>query len=191
MLLATAAAAAVATSIAVVSPAVAAPCPTVFVHERFMPAAEAHGHHGAVTYDKALVPTSAMVFVAEKVMKGDGGTLVFVGLHAVAPHHTFGIHVHTKPCGTEPDSSGPHYQNVKDPKQPSTNPQYANPHNEVWLDLTTNGNGDGRARSMVEWRFRSGQARSVVIHEHATGTHMGSAGQAGDRLACVNVPFKP
>ncbi|MET7766810.1 superoxide dismutase family protein [Streptomyces sp. NPDC005336] len=218
------AAAAVAASLAIVSPAVSPavspdmspadnpPNPAAFVLERFQPASQAHGQSGAVTYDKALVPTTAVVVVAEMRIphgmrdhdhhhemhdegqrdhrKPYGGTYVFLALRGVAPNHHFGIHVHTKPCGTTPDSSGPHYQNVKDPKQPSTNPKYANPRNEVWLDLTTNGRGDGRSQTVVKWHFRPGEARSVVIHEHATSTQAGKAGMAGDRVACVNVPFK-
>ncbi|MEU1789065.1 superoxide dismutase family protein [Streptomyces sparsogenes] len=118
------------------------------------------------------------------------GTFVGVWVRGVKAHHTFGVHVHTKPCGTMPDDSGPHYQNTKDPKQPSVNPKYANPRNEVWLDLTTNGQGEGYAKTHVDWRFRDSEARSVVIHEHATATGKGHAGMAGTRVACVKVPFK-
>ncbi|MEU1806841.1 superoxide dismutase family protein [Streptomyces sp. NPDC019937] len=221
MSLVTAAAAALAASMAVISPAVAAPGdthdpspnPTAFVLERFRPASEAHGTSGAVTYDKKLVPTSAVVLVAELRLPGKWhgemrhhemqehgmhgmhgmpprGTFVFLALRGVAPDHHFGIHVHTRPCGTKPDSSGSHYQNMKDPKQPSTNPKYANPHNEMWLDATTNSSGDARAKSWVKWHFRPGEARSVVIHEHGTATQTGHAGMAGNRVACINVPFK-
>ncbi|BBJ44193.1 hypothetical protein SSPO_069110 [Streptomyces antimycoticus] len=160
-----------------------------------------------MTYDKSLVPTSATAFIAELRVGGKGmehreggegqghrmkykGTFVFLSVRGLTPHHHYGIHVHTKPCGTKPDSSGPHYQNKEDPRQPSTNPKYANPHNEVWLDVTTNGAGKGYAKSWQKWQFRSGEARSVVIHKHATGTTQGKAGQAGARVACVNVPFK-
>lgn len=222
MSLVTAAAAALAASMTVISPAVAAPSatadpspnPTAFVLEKFRPASEAHGTTGAVTYDKKLVPTSAVVLVAELRLPGKWhgemhehgehgmhgehwkhgmpprGTFVFLALRGVAPNHHFGIHVHTRSCGTKPDSSGPHYQDVKDPKQPSTNPKYANPHNEMWLDTTTNSNGDARTKSLVKWHFRAGEARSVVIHEHGTATQSGRAGMAGNRVACVNVPFK-
>ncbi|MFI0779654.1 superoxide dismutase family protein [Streptomyces sp. NPDC021212] len=220
MSLVTAAAAALAASMAVISPAVAAPSattedhspnPTAFVLEKFRPASEAHGTSGAVTYDKKLVPTSAVVLVAELRLPGKWhgemhehgmhgehwkhgmpprGTFVFLALRGVAPNHHFGIHVHTRSCGTKPDSSGPHYQDVKDPKQPSTNPKYANPRNEMWLGTTTNSSGDARAKSLVKWHFRPGEARSVVIHEHATATNMGHAGMAGNRVACINVPFK-
>ncbi|WP_234365355.1 superoxide dismutase family protein [Streptomyces sp. RTd22] len=223
MSLVTAAAAALAVSMTVISPAAAAPSatadpspnPTAFVLERFRPASAAQGDRGAVTYDSALVPTTAVALVAElrithgkwhgqmrdhdmREQQGERekhgmpprGTFVFLALRGVDPDHHFGIHVHTRSCGTKPDSSGPHYQNMEDPEQPSTNPKYANPRNEMWLDLTTNSRGDGRAKSLVKWHFRPGEARSVVIHEHGTATHMGRAGVAGDRVACINVPFK-
>jgi Cu-Zn family superoxide dismutase len=57
------------------------------------------------------------------------------------------------------------------------------------LDLTTNKDGSARSIATVDWRFREGGARSVVLHEMATSTHEGHAGTAGARLACVNVPF--
>ncbi|WNE96248.1 superoxide dismutase family protein [Streptomyces luomodiensis] len=201
------AAVAMAASMAIATPAVAAPPrPFVFVHDNFQPASQAKSA-GAVTYDKSLVPTTATAFVAELRLGGKGmeqheknmhgghykmhsGTFIFLSLRGVAADHHFGIHVHTKACGTKPDASGPHYQNKKDPKQPSTNPKYANRHNEVWLDVTTNGSGKGYAKAWVKWHFRSGEARSVVIHKHATGTTSGKAGEAGARVACVNVPFK-
>ncbi|MEV6130324.1 superoxide dismutase family protein [Streptomyces violaceusniger] len=201
------AAVAMGASMAIATPAAAAPPhPFVFVHDKFQPASQAE-KADAVTYDKKLVPTSATVFIAELRVGGKGmkhheggegedhrmmhkGTFVFLSVRGLAPHHHYGIHVHTKPCGTKPDSSGPHYQNKEDPRQPSTNPKYANPHNEVWLDVTTNGAGKGYAKSWEKWQFRSNGAHSVVIHEHATGTTQGKAGQAGARLACVNVPFK-
>ena len=36
----------------------------------------------------------------------------------------------------------------------SINPSYANPGNEVWLDLVTNADGNGRAQTVVDWPFR-------------------------------------
>ncbi|MES4909327.1 MULTISPECIES: superoxide dismutase family protein [unclassified Streptomyces] len=123
--------------------------------------------------------------------QGEGkGTRVLVWVRGLKANHTFGVHVHTKTCGTKPDDSGPHYQNMKDPKQPSTNPKYANPHNEVWLQITTDKNGEAHAMTHVNWRFRDSEARSVVFHEHATATEKGKAGMAGVRVACVKVPFR-
>ncbi|MFF7727733.1 superoxide dismutase family protein [Streptomyces sp. NPDC008001] len=142
----------------------------------------------AVTFAADAVPPGARVAVVERT--GHHGTRIHLSLHGLQPGRTFGAHVHTQPCGTRPEDSGAHYQHVRDPEQPSTDPAYANPRNEVWLDFTTDRRGDGAASSSVAWHFRPGEARSVVLHEHATETAPGRAGTAGARLACVNVPFE-
>ncbi|MET9831550.1 superoxide dismutase family protein [Streptomyces sp. NPDC006385] len=143
----------------------------------------------AVTYDTELVPASSRVQVKEELRRS-GGTRIELRLRDLVPHRVYGAHVHTKPCGELPADSGPHYQNKLDPVQPSVDPDFANPRNEVWLDLTTNKDGSDRSIAIVDWRFREGGARSVVLHEMATSSHEGHAGTAGARLACVNVPFE-
>ncbi|WP_066944610.1 superoxide dismutase family protein [Streptomyces lushanensis] len=155
----------------------------------------------ALTYDVEKVPVGSRVSVVEQVREQTGGhtgeraggegTTVRLRVSGLLPERMYGAHVHTKPCGATPDTSGPHYQNVEDPQQPSTDPAYANPENEVWLDFTTDAEGHGAAESRHEWRFRPGGARSVVIHEHHTSTAPGEAGTAGARLACLTVPFEP
>ncbi|WP_338146499.1 superoxide dismutase family protein [Streptomyces boncukensis] len=141
----------------------------------------------ALTYDRR-VPVGARVQVGQDV-RGTG-MRVEIAVQDAARHYTYGVHVHARPCGAEPDDSGPHYQHRKDPKQPSTDPRYANPRNEVWLDFTTDRHGSGSAVSRQKWTFRAGEARSVVLHEHVTSGRKGRAGQAGERLACVSVPFR-
>jgi Cu-Zn family superoxide dismutase len=68
---------------------------------------------------------------------------------------------------------------------------YANPRNEIWLDLTTDTAGDGHARSKVDWQFPSDRRpKSVIIHErHTTLGGTTAAGTAGLRVACLNVSF--
>ncbi|WP_236073187.1 superoxide dismutase family protein [Streptomyces tardus] len=140
----------------------------------------------AVTYDSA-VPVGSGITVAQRLT--GKGTGVMVWVDGLESDRSFGAHVHTKPCGARPDDSGPHYQHRVDPVQPSVDPAYANPRNEVWLDFDSDAEGSGRASAKQKWNFREGGARSVVIHEHSTHTEEGHAGQAGARLACVNVPF--
>ncbi|OKI05432.1 hypothetical protein A6A06_09875 [Streptomyces sp. CB02923] len=141
----------------------------------------------ALTYDPRLVPVNSRVTVSERA----DGKRTRVGLRVadLVANRTYGAHVHTGTCGVRPDSSGPHYQHRKDPRTPSVNPAYANPRNEVWLDFTTNERGEGVAESRHAWRFRSGEARSVVIHERRTATGAGVAGTAGRVVACYSVPF--
>ncbi|SNQ50675.1 Superoxide dismutase [Frankia canadensis] len=140
----------------------------------------------AVTYDPGMVPVGAAVGV---LASRGPRTVVGLAVHGLAPTHTFGAHVHQKACGASGADAGPHYQNVSDPTQPSVDPTFANPRNEVWLDLTTDAAGSAVAFAVVNWDFRPGGAHSVVIHEHATASAAGQAGMAGDRLACVNVPL--
>ncbi|MCA6094768.1 superoxide dismutase family protein [Streptomyces sp. SCA3-4] len=176
----------VAASMAIVSPTGGMAAQGLVVDGRF--SAADGGTHRAVTFDGTAVPAGSRVAVTERTSYD--GTRVELRISGVQANRTFGAHVHTQACGSTPDASGPHYQNVKDPKQPSTDPQYANAQNEVWLDFTTDARGDGGAVSTVQWSFRAGEARSVVVHEHATETGPGHAGMAGARLACVNVPFE-
>ncbi|MFD7896386.1 superoxide dismutase family protein [Streptomyces sp. NPDC059743] len=155
----------------------------------------------ALTYDVKKVPVGSRISVVQQVREHTGehtgeraggtGITVRLRLSGLLPDRMYGAHVHTKPCGRTPDASGPHYQNVEDPNQPSIDPAYANTENEVWLDFTTDAGGHGAAESRHDWRFRPGGARSVVIHEHHTSTASGEAGTAGARLACLTVPFEP
>lgn len=162
--------------------------PALVASGRFAPPS-ATVRSDAVTYDMSAVPAGASIAVSQRADRL--GMSLRVAVRGVEPDRTFGVHVHTEPCGSTPDASGPHYQNFQDPRQPSTDPVFANPYNEVWLDLATDGRGEGVEQARQYWRFRPGGARSVVLHEHATATGHGEAGTAGDRLACFTVPFAP
>ncbi|OAR26771.1 hypothetical protein A8W25_00195 [Streptomyces sp. ERV7] len=148
------------------------------------------GPYRAVTYDPAGMPVGARVAVNE-LSAPDGGTRFDLSIEGALAQHTYGVHVHREPCGAHPEDSGAHYQDRLDPQQPSTDPVYANPRNEVWLDVTTDGRGDGKSATQVAWRFRPGEAGSLVFHQEATATGPGHAGTAGARLACVSVRFAP
>src|SRR4029450_2813644 len=138
----------------------------------------------AVTYDQTAVPLGAKVFKLS--LHDSHGTVVLLGVSGLAPSHEYGAHVHTKPCGANPADSGPHYQNTPDPHQPSTDPAYANNRNEIWLDFTTDPQGNGFVTSKVDWTVTDPQhPRSVVLHEHHTHT----GGAAGARLACITATF--
>ncbi|TDQ54965.1 superoxide dismutase family protein [Actinorugispora endophytica] len=141
----------------------------------------------AVTYDEEAVPAESTIQVSvAPAGSATGFTLSVTGLR---PDRDYGAHLHTEPCGEDPADSGPHYQNEADPEQPSTDPAYANPRNEVWLDFRTDAEGAASAQTSVTWAPRAGEANSVVIHKEHTQTAAGHAGTAGDRLACVNVPL--
>jgi len=152
----------------------------------------------AFTYDPSQVPVGARVEV-RAVPTGSGRTVVTLHAWGLLPDETYGAHAHYLPCGATGAAAGAHYQNAPDPAVngsltvASTNPTYANPVNEVWLDLVTNAAGNGRAQTVVDWPFRptaTGGPRAVILHLNTTSTGGPvPAGNAGARLACVTMPF--
>ncbi|MDX5970060.1 superoxide dismutase family protein [Rhodococcus opacus] len=149
------------------------------------------GDDNAFTYDEAAVPVGSSVTVDSD--GDDGRTTVTLNATGLAPGRDFGVHAHTQRCGPQPADSGPHYQNNVDPAAtpdtPSTDPAYANPQNEIWLDITTDGSGNAQASTTVDWEFRPDEAHSMVLHAQRTMTGPGQAGTAGDRLACIDTDY--
>ncbi|MBB5896218.1 superoxide dismutase family protein [Kutzneria kofuensis] len=142
----------------------------------------------AVTYNPDLVAVGSTATV-RSMPTPDGKTMVLLYVEGLVADHQYGAHVHQKSCGAKAEDAGPHYQNVPDPVQPSVDPAYANPQNEIWLDFTTDRHGNALVNSFVNWQFTDRHAGSVVIHAEQTHTDAGHAGTAGDRLACVTVDF--
>ena len=150
----------------------------------------------AVTYDVAQVPVGAEVTV-RAVRTGSHKTVLTLHARGLLPNETYGAHAHYRPCGLTGAAAGAHYENVPDPAVggsetvSSTDPAYANPSNEAWLDLETNAAGNGRAQTVVDWTFRpttDGAPRSVILHLNTTSTGgTPPAGNAGARLACVSI----
>ena len=142
----------------------------------------------AVTYDPARVPVGAGVSVA--AVSADGATTTTLQVRGLRPNTVYGAHAHVGYCGATGDAAGPHFQFRPDPVQPSVDPAFANPRNEIWLDLTTDAQGNGTATSTNDWVFPADRrAKSVVVHEMATRTEPGKAGTAGKRPACMTVEF--
>lgn len=141
------------------------------------------------TYSTA-VPADAAAFV-QVVRTSSDSTRVILQLQGFAPNTTYGAHAHVNSCSpTSGAAAGPHYQYVKDPVSPSTNPAYANPRNEIWLDTTTNAAGNGTAVARVDWTFPADRkAKSVILHAEPTRTGPNDSGVAGARLACIDVAF--
>ncbi len=106
------------------------------------------------------------VVLAVNLIGADGG---------VSAGRAYGAHVHVANCSA--GQAGGHYRNDPDAGASSSN--------EVWLDFTTSATGDGAADSTTAFLVRPGQAKAVVIHDHTTD----SAGVAGTKLVCVDVPF--
>lgn len=145
----------------------------------------------AVTYEPALVPSNSTATVDVTVRGAQ--TEVSLNIDGLAPRRGYGVHATTAPCGTDPAAAGPRYQNRPDPdadaSHPSTDPEYANSSNELWLDFTTTAQGTAYSSRVVGWTFRAGAARSLVILDHPTSTGSNDAGDAGARLACLDIDF--
>lgn len=138
------------------------------------------------------IPDAARARV-QAVYNAAGDTIVTLHVWGLVPNHEYGAHAHKLACGTtDPNVAQGHYQNRQAPEGSASLPEFANPTNEIWLDLTTDEDGNGVAQTKVPWQFSPDRrAGSVMIHsEH---THDGSAGQpagsAGSKLACLTVAF--
>jgi Cu-Zn family superoxide dismutase len=67
-------------------------------------------------------------------------------------------------------------------------PAYANPRNEVWLDLTADAAGAAAVTTRLTWTFDEVEPpRSLVLHAEHTRTAAGTAGMAGARVACLTL----
>ncbi|HEY6424356.1 MAG TPA: superoxide dismutase [Pseudonocardiaceae bacterium] len=144
----------------------------------------------AVTYNPSLAPVGA-VLTASLSPVGDS-TTVNVAVGGMLPNRGYAVHAHTKACGATGDAAGPHYQNRLDPaatpQAPSSNPEYANPTNEIWLEVGTDGTGSGTAHTTVPFVFADRAPASIVVHEATmTSTGPGQAGKAGARVACLTL----
>jgi superoxide dismutase, Cu-Zn family len=148
---------------------------------------------GAFTYDPSLAPEGAQLSV--EASESDGSTEVRLEVTGLLPDRGYAAHVHARPCGPTGAAAGPHYQHEVDPaatpEQPSTDPAFANPRNEIWLDLRTDGDGNTEVTAEVPFAFADRAPASVVIHQaEVTATGPGEAGTAGARVACLDVPFE-
>lgn len=117
----------------------------------------------------------------------DERTIVTLHVKGLRPLARYGAHAHVNACGATGAAAGPH---VQFERAGLTDPAYANPGNEIWLDLTTDAAGNGHAKAVVDRPFpRDRRPASVIIHERHTSTGAGVAGVAGQRVACLTVPF--
>lgn len=147
------------------------------------------GAGGAWTYSDAFLPAGATLAVHVGYPSA-GTTVVTLKVKGALANREYGAHAHKAACTAVGTDAGGHFQFVPnpDPLNP-TDPTYANPANEVWLDLHTNAAGNGSAKATVPWQPADARPMSVVIHESHTATEPGTAGTAGARLGCLTVPF--
>ena len=144
----------------------------------------------AVSYNPAAAPIGAELTAT--IGRLTDSTVAEVAVSGLLPNRGYAVHAHSKACGATGDAAGPHFQNRLDPaatpQAPSTNPDYANPSNEFWLDLRTDAAGAGTSHTTVPFTFTDRAPGSIVVHEAMmTATAPGQAGQAGSRLACLTL----
>lgn len=147
----------------------------------------------AVTYTPAAAPAGARLVL--EVVPGEGSTTATLRVAGMLPDRGYAAHAHVRPCGPTGADAGPHYQDRVDPaatpQAPSSDPAYANPQNEVWLDLRTDSAGAGTATTTVPFGFPERAPASVIVHEkEMTATAPGQAGTAGGRLACLTSAWR-
>ncbi len=170
--------------------AAAATASVLFVTSPAIASADRIRAEGELTrYNTSAVPEDARARV-QAVYTAAGDSIVTLHVWGMAPNTEYGAHAHVNPCGGTGAAAGAHFQNVLDPVTPSVDPAYANPTNEIWLDLTTNAAGNGVAQTKVPWQFSpTRRAKSVIIHVEHTHTGPTDSGVAGARLACLTVGF--
>jgi Cu-Zn family superoxide dismutase len=144
----------------------------------------------AYAYDVRLAPRSA---AADLTLTTVGGkTQALLAVSGFVPNRNYGAHLHVNPCGVDPKAAGGHFEHTPDPaasRSPSTNPAYANPTNEVWLDFDTDPKGSATSSAEVPWVATAQRhPGSLVIHADRTLTVPGKAGTAGARIACLTLP---
>lgn len=148
----------------------------------------------AETYNPALAPLGAHL-TAALVPSGESTNAEFT-VSGLQPNRGYAVAAHVNTCSGSPDGLGPRYQNRIDPAvnqtavgvAPSTDPQYANPNNEIWLDVRTDASGSGTSRTTVPFVFTDRGPGSIVVGDaQQTATGPGEAGNGGTPVACLTL----
>jgi Cu-Zn family superoxide dismutase len=142
---------------------------------------------GAYSYNAAFVPVGSSARV-QAISTASGKTIVTLHVWGLVPNREYGAHAHKLACGSDPAAASGHFQYLVGG---ASDPAFANPDNEIWLDFTTDELGNGAAQTVLDWQFPvDRRAQSVVLHDHHTdhGTP-GTAGTAGPRYGCLTVGF--
>jgi Cu-Zn family superoxide dismutase len=145
----------------------------------------------AITYNSDLAPIGAAM-TARLIPSSDGSTRAELTVFGLLPNRGYAAHAHTRSCGAAADAAGPRFQNHLDPaatrQAPSSSPRYANPNNEIWLDVRTDETGAGISSTTVPFVFTDRAPGSIVLHEAMrTLTDPGHAGNAGAPIACLTL----
>jgi superoxide dismutase, Cu-Zn family len=149
----------------------------------------------AVTYNPALAPVGGHM-TASLTPSGDS-TVADLTVSGLAPNRGFSVVAHVNTCGGVPGGEGPRFQKRIDPAatptQPSTNPEYSNPSNEIWLDVHTDSSGAATSHTTVPFVLTDRGPGSIVVHDQqqTTATSGQGLGQTSDRVACLTLTTTP
>lgn len=113
----------------------------------FAPVADAPADYSKVTGEADL----------ERV---DGGTRVSIAVSGLEPNTSYVAHLHTGGCD-QADPGGPHFQFEEGGSE--------EPPNEIHLEFTSDGKGEGEATTTSKREVPAGEAGSVVLQ--AVGSH--------------------
>jgi Cu-Zn family superoxide dismutase len=143
----------------------------------------------AISYNPDLAPIGAAMTAT--VIPTSEGSMAELTVFGLLPNRAYVAYAYTKACGATADAAGRRFQNHLDPAEsawaPSTNPEYANPENEIWLDVRTDAAGAGDSRTTVPFTLSDRTPGSFVVHDAVLSTTKGHAGKAGDRVACLTL----
>lgn len=149
----------------------------------------------AITYNPTLAPLGGHM-TASLTPSGDS-TVADLTVSGLAPNRGFSVVAHVNTCGGVPGGEGPRFQKRIDPAasptKPSTNPEYSNPTNEIWLDVHTDSTGAATSHTTVPFVFTDRGPQSIVVHDQpqTTATSGQALGQTSDRVACLTLTTTP
>jgi Cu-Zn family superoxide dismutase len=144
----------------------------------------------AITYDPDLAPIgAAMTATIIPTSEGSTAQLTVLGL---LPDRGYAVYAYNKACGPTAGSAGTRFQNHLDPAAtssgPSTDPRYANPDNEIWLDVRTDDAGTGTSATTIPFILTDRVPHSIVVHDDMhTPKNPGQATHPGARIACLTL----
>jgi Cu-Zn family superoxide dismutase len=115
----------------------------------------------------------------------DGGLQITLSVSGLPAARGFGSHLHKLACNNM--SAGGHFQHMPAAAADAavSDPAFANPSNEVWLDFTTDDAGAAMSSASVSWIPPDGGAAAIIVHDRLTS----DGGIAGPKLACLPFPL--
>jgi superoxide dismutase, Cu-Zn family len=147
----------------------------------------------AITYDPDLAPIgAAMTATIIPTSEGSTAQLTVLGL---LPDRGYTVYAYDNACGTTPRAAGARFQNRPDPAATSaatsTDPEYDNPNNEIWLDVRTDDAGTGTSATTIPFVLTDRVPHSFVVHD-AMHTPKGpaQAAEIGARIACLTLSLR-